>query len=134
MKSNGYFEFPAAKGIQAGRPYYIAMCPLYLVTKFLTYSDNTLPSDMRVQRILNKHRIPEMRDYVKNNRDSYGVLNAVESRIKRGFYKNEEDALQYATSKFSRKKAMGAAYDLRAEADCASVIPPGTMGDVNEVK
>jgi DNA sulfur modification protein DndB len=66
-----YFELPAVKGIQAGKPYYSIMCPLHLVAKFFTYTDNSLPSNMRMQRILNKQRIPEMKDYILQNRDSY---------------------------------------------------------------
>ena len=46
-----------------------------------------------------------------------GILAAVEAQIKRGFYKNEEDALNYAAQKVKRKKAMGAAFDQRAEAE-----------------
>jgi len=80
MGTNGYFELPAAKGLQAGRPYYVAMCPLHLVAKFLTYSDSSLPSDMRVQRVLNKQRIPEMRDYVLHNRESY-VFSALTASV-----------------------------------------------------
>ena len=75
-----YFEFPAIKGLQAGRPYYAIMCPLHLVAKFFTYTDNSLPPDMRVQRVLNKQRIPEMRDYILKNRDSY-VFSALTASV-----------------------------------------------------
>lgn len=72
MKENeAFFELPAIMGIQAHHPYYIVMCPLHLVTKFFTYSDSSLPPDMRIQRVLNKQRIPEMRDYILNNRNNY---------------------------------------------------------------
>lgn len=47
----------------------------------------------------------------------HGILNAVEAQIKRSFYKNEEDALTYASRKVMRKKAMGASFDHRAEAE-----------------
>jgi len=75
-----YFELPAIKGLQAGHPYYAVMCPLHLVAKFLTYTDSSLPADMRVQRVLNKQRIPEMRDYILNNRDSY-VFSALTASV-----------------------------------------------------
>jgi len=47
----------------------------------------------------------------------HGILNAVEAQIKRSFYKNEEDALRYASQKVRRKKTMGASFDQRAEAE-----------------
>lgn len=80
MNSKNCFEFSAIRGMQAGRPYYAIMCPLHLVAKFFTYTDNSLPPDMRVQRVLNKQRIPEMRDYVLNNRDSY-VFSALTASV-----------------------------------------------------
>ncbi len=80
MKIKSCFEFSAIKGLQAGRPYYAIMCPLHLVAKFFTYSDNTLPPDMRMQRVLNKQRIPEIRDYILNNMDSY-VFSALTASV-----------------------------------------------------
>lgn len=71
MTKEKYFELPAVKGIQAGRPYYSVMCPLDIVTKLFCYVDNTLPINMRAQRVLNKQRIPEMKNYILNNRKSY---------------------------------------------------------------
>lgn len=75
-----YFELPAVKGIQAGKSYYSVMCPLYMVAKFFTYTDNSLPPDMRVQRVLNKQRIPEMKEYILQNRDSY-VFSALTASV-----------------------------------------------------
>jgi len=71
MKPSSYIELSAVSGIQAGRPYYCIMCPLRLVSGLFTYTDSSLPPSMREQRTLNKQRIPEMRDYVLQNRDSY---------------------------------------------------------------
>lgn len=75
-----FFELPAIKGMQAGRPYYVTMCPLHLVAKIFTFTDNSLPPEMRVQRVLNKQRIPEMRDYILNNRDNY-VFSALTASV-----------------------------------------------------
>lgn len=75
-----YFELPAVKGIQAGKSYYSVMCPLYMVAKFFTYTDSSLPPDMRIQRVLNKQRIPEMKDYIIHNRDSY-VFSALTASV-----------------------------------------------------
>lgn len=65
------FVFPAVRGLQAGKPYYVIMCPLGLVTKLFTYTDSSLPADMRVQRTLNTQRIPEICNYILENQDSY---------------------------------------------------------------
>ena len=39
----------------------------------------------------------------------------METQLKKGFYKNEQDAQQYAMDKIQRKKKMGASYDVEAE-------------------
>jgi len=73
-------ELPAVRGIQAGRQYYTVMCPLHAVTKLFQYSDSSLPSDIRAQRILNKQRVPEMCDYILNNADTY-VFSALTASV-----------------------------------------------------
>ena len=64
-------SLPAIKGLQAGMEYYVVMCPLDYVAKLFQYTDASLEPRMRAQRTLNKHRIPEMRDYILNNPSSY---------------------------------------------------------------
>lgn len=81
MKTNDDFhEFPAIKGIQAGRPYYVIMCPLNIVPRLFSYNDNSLPPNMRAQRVLNKGRIPEMKRYILDNKDSY-VFSALTASV-----------------------------------------------------
>jgi len=81
MKSKDcVMELPAVKGIQAGKPYYTVMCPLHMVAGFFKYTDNTLPPDMRVQRVLNKQRIPEMKEYILSNQDNY-VFSALTASV-----------------------------------------------------
>lgn len=80
MKPKGYIELPAVSGIQAGRPYYCIMCPWRMVSGLFKYTDNSLPPEMREQRTLNKQRIPEMRDYILANRDSY-VFSALTASV-----------------------------------------------------
>jgi DNA sulfur modification protein DndB len=75
-----FIELPAVEGLQAGKPYYIAMCPLGLVAQIFTYTDSSLPSEMRIQRTLNKQRIPEIKDYILQNRDSY-VFSALTASV-----------------------------------------------------
>jgi len=45
-----------------------------------------------------------------------GILGRVETQIKNGFFRNEEDAQSYALNQLKRKKEMGAAYNPKAEA------------------
>ena len=73
-------EFPAVRGIQAGREYYVAMCPLASVQKLFRFTDAALEPELRAQRQLNRGRIPEMARYVVENRDSY-VFSALTASI-----------------------------------------------------
>lgn len=50
-----------------------------------------------------------------------GVATTVEAQIKRGFFRDEEDAYGYAIGKIQRKKAMGVAYDQKAEAEDSQI-------------
>ena len=69
--SSAAFVFPAVKGIQAQRDYYISMVPLEIITKIFQFSDEELPPEIRSQRILSKARIPEIRDYILSNPERY---------------------------------------------------------------
>lgn len=59
------------KGVQAQHEYYVSMVPLEVIAKILQFADEELPPEVRAQRSLNKTRIPEIRDYILNNPDSY---------------------------------------------------------------
>jgi DNA sulfur modification protein DndB len=65
------YAFPALKGIQAGREYYVAMCPLRLLPRLFHFDDPALPSELRAQRVLNQARVPEIVRYVLDNRHDY---------------------------------------------------------------
>lgn len=65
------FIFPAVKGYQAKREYYSSMVPLEIIPRIFQFADEELPPEIRSQRVLNKSRIPEMRDYILENPDSY---------------------------------------------------------------
>lgn len=65
------FVFPTVKGVQAQREYYISMVPLNIMAKIFQFADEELPPEIRSQRILNKSRIPEIRDYILSNPESY---------------------------------------------------------------
>jgi len=65
------YTFPAIRGIQAGREYYVVMCPLKLIPKLFTFDGQEIPPSLRAQRILNKARIPEMAKYILKNDEDY---------------------------------------------------------------
>ena len=75
MSANGNFEisFPAVRGIQAGREYYVAMCPLETVVRLikLDSENETIPPQLRAQRVLNKSRVPAIARYMIENPESY---------------------------------------------------------------
>lgn len=71
-RSPGFeYVFPAIRGIQAGREYYVTMCPLRLIPKIFVFDEEELPPEMRAQRSLNKARVPEMSRYIVDNPQSY---------------------------------------------------------------
>jgi len=74
------YSFPAIRGVQAGRPFYTATCPLRIIPKIFMYDEPEVPPELRAQRILNKSRIPEMTNYLVNNPDDY-VLPALTASI-----------------------------------------------------
>lgn len=65
------YVFPAIRGTQAGREYYVTMCPLRIIPRLFLFNEEELPPEMRAQRSLNKNRVPEMARYIVENPDSY---------------------------------------------------------------
>jgi DNA sulfur modification protein DndB len=64
-------SFPAIRGIQAGRPCYIAMCPMRLVPTLFKFDEDEVPPELRAQRSINKSRIPEIATYLVDNPSNY---------------------------------------------------------------
>ena len=72
MSENGeWFGFDAMQGIQAGREFYVAMCPLKAIPKLFAFFDLDLPPELRAQRKLRKSRIPALKNYILNNPNEY---------------------------------------------------------------
>ena len=65
------YSLPALRGIQAGREYYVTMCPLQYIPKLFSTAEEELPPEMRAQRTLNQGRIPNLTRYVTENPKSY---------------------------------------------------------------
>ena len=72
MTESGFTHtFPAVRGIQAGRPCYIAMCPMRIVPKLFKFDEDEVPPELRAQRTLNRSRIPEISSYLIDNPSGY---------------------------------------------------------------
>jgi DNA sulfur modification protein DndB len=80
MSGSFEYQFPAIRGVQAGREYYVSMCPLRLIPKIFLFDEEELVPEVRAQRILNKARIPEMAEYVTGNKENY-VFSAITASI-----------------------------------------------------
>lgn len=79
--STGFeYTFPAIRGIQAGREYYVSMCPLRLIPKIFTFDEDELPPELRAQRILNKGRLPVLTKYILDNPGDY-VFSALTASV-----------------------------------------------------
>jgi DNA sulfur modification protein DndB len=74
------YTFAAIKGVQAGREYYVAMCPLKLIPKIFLFDEDEIPANLRAQRALNKARIPEIARYLIENPKQY-VLSSLTASI-----------------------------------------------------
>ena len=65
------YGFDAIRGIQAGREFYVAMCPFKTIPKLFIFNDEFVPPEMRAQRILRDTRIPALKNYIINNTKDY---------------------------------------------------------------
>ena len=74
------YNFPVLRGSQAGREYYLAMCPMKLVPKMFVYDEEVVPPELRAQRTLNRSRIPEMVNYIIEHPNEY-VFSALTASI-----------------------------------------------------
>ena len=75
------YQFPAIRGIQAKKEYFVIMCPLKLIPDI--FRDENLPlapPTLRAQRILNKARIPSIKKYILENPTSF-VFSSITASI-----------------------------------------------------
>jgi DNA sulfur modification protein DndB len=73
-------RFPTIRGEQAGRPFFLAICPLRLVPTLFRFNEDDVPAEVRAQRMLNRSRIPGIATYLAANPKSY-VLSALSASI-----------------------------------------------------
>jgi DNA sulfur modification protein DndB len=74
------YVFPAIRGVQAQREYYVSMCPLRLLPKVFLFNEDEMVPELRAQRQLNKGRLPEMARYVVENPHDY-VFSAITASV-----------------------------------------------------
>ncbi|SEF62245.1 DNA sulfur modification protein DndB [Butyrivibrio sp. Su6] len=77
---NYCYRFPVVKGVQAKKEYYIGMVPLKMIASLFPRDDEYIMPEHRAQRKLNESRIPEIANYILENRDSY-VFSALAASI-----------------------------------------------------
>ena len=87
------YNFSAVKGVQAGSEYYITMIPCKLLIKLFKVENDDILPEYRAQRRLNINRIPEIKNYILNNRNSY-VFSALAASIDGDFtFKPFQDSI-----------------------------------------
>jgi DNA sulfur modification protein DndB len=72
--------FPAVQGRQAGKAFFIAMCPMKLIPRLFVFDEEEVPPQMRAQRTLNHARVPQIAKYLVDNLNSY-ILPALTASI-----------------------------------------------------
>ena len=83
------YMFPAVRGVQAKKDYYITMIPLKYLVKILPEPGEYLPPEYRAQRRINEQRIPGMKSYIIDNRDSY-IFSSLTASIDGEFHFEEK--------------------------------------------
>ncbi len=79
------YMFSAIRGVQAGRDYYVVMCPLKLIPKIFLFDEDEIPPELKAQRSLNRARIPEIAQYLVDNPREYvfsSITASVDGNVK----------------------------------------------------
>ncbi|NHR07406.1 DGQHR domain-containing protein [Chromobacterium haemolyticum] len=74
------YTFPAVRGIQAGRAYYVAQVPYGVLAKLFKFDEEVVPAECRAQRVLNTRRAGDIADYMVANPIDY-VLPALTASV-----------------------------------------------------
>ncbi|MGE7118866.1 DNA sulfur modification protein DndB [Peribacillus sp. NPDC046944] len=74
------YNFPAIRGKQGDKEYYVVMCPLRIIPKIFLFDEEEIPPEHRSQRILNKARIPDITNYIVENPKDY-VFSSITASI-----------------------------------------------------
>lgn len=74
------YSFPAVRGIQAGKEYYIAQIPYGVLVKLFVFDEEDVPPELRAQRSLNEKRARDIGQYIVDNDADY-VLPALTATV-----------------------------------------------------
>lgn len=94
MEATFSYSFPALRGIQAGKEFYVVMCPLKLIPRIFLFDEEEIPPEYRAQRTLNRSRIPEIASYILDNPKDYvfsSLTASVDGNMKFQPYSNNPD-------------------------------------------
>lgn len=80
MRDEITYCFPAVRGIQAGKEYFIAQVPYCFLVRMFVFDEEQVPAELRAQRALNPRRSQAIADYMTENKDSY-VLPAITASV-----------------------------------------------------
>lgn len=64
---------PAVRGKQAGRDFYLVMCPLQVLSRLFREEDDTDRSALLTRHAVNAGRVPEIARYIADHPDSYVI-------------------------------------------------------------
>ncbi len=78
--SSIFFTLPAIAGVQAGREYFVAMCPLSLVPRLFPLQNDSLPQELDLQRVLHRGRVPEITRYLLRHPKTY-ILSSLTASV-----------------------------------------------------
>jgi DNA sulfur modification protein DndB len=71
------YSLPAVRGLQAGREYFVTMCPLAIVPRLLDFEEERLRPELRAQRVVTPGRIPELTRYIASHPKTYVLSSLV---------------------------------------------------------
>jgi DNA sulfur modification protein DndB len=74
------YAFPAVRGVQAGREYYVTMLPLRMLERLFRPDAEVPGPAQRAQRRLSGPRVPRIARYITGNPDTY-VLPALTAMV-----------------------------------------------------
>ena len=68
------------RGVQAGREFFVIMCPLRYLPRLFLFDEEDVPPELRAQRGLNRNRLPGLVRYITENREDY-VFSALTASV-----------------------------------------------------
>ncbi len=70
-RETGTMTFDAVRGVQAGKEFYSAMVSFKTIAEHFKFDDPSIGADQRAQRKIRESRIPQLSNYITQNRDNY---------------------------------------------------------------